>query len=160
MIRRQLFLGLTLVLLIVLAFLITRGRRAEQQQAEQSAETFGTPIEKAPMSPTRALTPKELNIVRFETSWTRGSGEENAGVSARHELEIRNTGDVSYKGLRIKTDYLDKKRKSLATRIVVIDKSVPPGNTLTIPDVIAENLPSATVDCRIAIVSADIAASQ
>ena len=160
MIRRQLFLGLTLVLLIVLAFLIMRGRRAERQQAEQSADTFEMPIEEAPMSPTRVLTPKELNIERAETSWTRGSGEENAGVSAQHELEIRNMGDVSYKSLRIKADYLDKKGKSLATRIVAIDKSVPHGETLTILGVTAENLPAAAVDCRVTIVSADIAAAQ
>jgi len=59
MMRRYLFLGLTLVLFVALTNLIIRGCRLQKEQAQKLVET----VEEAKPTATRVLGPQDLRIV-------------------------------------------------------------------------------------------------
>ena len=157
MFRRQIFYGITLILLVVIIFLLMRGRSAEKKQ--RAVQNFK--IEKiasgAP-SLVRAIPPRDLEIVGAEVSWTRNSGEKNASV-ARHDISIRNTGEGSYAGLLLRMEYIDEKGRPIETRTHEIKEAVPSGGTLSISGIIIDGLPDAALDCRPVILSADLEGS-
>ena len=70
MLRRSLFFGLTLVLMVGFIFLTVRGCRQEEEPAGPPAET----VEKSPATAVRALKPADLEIVRSKTFFEKNAG--------------------------------------------------------------------------------------
>jgi hypothetical protein len=75
---------------------------------------------------------------------------------AHHEIEIRNNGKVTYEGIQLSFDYLDRSGRKLAAKHYYITKSLAPGSTLALDDVRIGDIPNKTADFRVAIDYADI----
>jgi hypothetical protein len=146
------FLGLTLVLIVALVTLIIKGRRLEKQQAGRAVEV----VQKSKPSPTRAFSPRDLEIVHSKMQLEEKAGEKNQTHAARHEIEIRNNGSVPYGEIQFRFVYLDRSGKVLATKTRSVDQSVLPGATLNMTDIVAEDLPNSAADCRVSIDYADL----
>lgn len=154
MFRRQIFYGITLILLVVIIFLLMRGRSAEKER--RASQNFKIEkIASGPPSPVRAILPRDLEIVGAEVSWTRNPGEKDASV-ARHDISVRNTGEGSFAGLWLRMEYIDGKGRTVETRTHEIKETVPSGETLRVSGITIDGLPDAALDCRTAILSADI----
>ena len=154
MFRRQIFYGITLILIIVVVFLLMRGRSAEKEQ--QTAQNVKmTEVASATPSRVRAILPRDLEIVSAEVSWTRDSGEKDT-VTASHNISIRNTGGAFFVSLWIRMEYIDEKGRPVEIRTHEVKESVLPGETLSISDIIIDGLPAAALDFHTTILSADL----
>jgi hypothetical protein len=156
MFRRQIFYGITLILLVVILFLLMRGRSSEKERQAQNIKLEEIASE-AP-SPVRAILPRDLEIIEAEVSWTRNPDEKNAS-EAHHGVIIRNTGGGSYSRLRLRMEYIDKQSRSVEIRTFEVSEALPPGGTLRVSDIIINNLPDAASDFRASILSADLEGS-
>jgi hypothetical protein len=152
MIRKSLFWGLTLVLVVALINLIIRSRRLEKQQAQQRVEV----VRESKATPTRVFSPQDLQIIKAGMQLEKRSGKEKT-TAARHELEIRNSGNVVYSDIQLEFDYVSSKGKVLATRMQLIPQEILPGATLNIPDVQVTDVPASAADSKVVIISADLA---
>ena len=157
MFKRQLFYGITLILLVVIIFLIMRGRNAEKEREAQIIQ-FEEVTSEIP-SPVRAILPRELEIVEAGVSWTRDPDKKDASV-AHHDITIRNTSEGSYVSLWLRMEYLDEKGKTIDTRTHEVSGSLPSGGTLRASDITIDGLPDATSDFRAVIISADLEIEQ
>jgi len=153
MISKYMFGGLTIVLMVALGFLIIRGRKMEKMQERRTTEM----IQESKPSPTRVLTPRELKIVQSKMALIKQSPDKAPSQSAQHEIEIRNLGQTSYSGIQLLFEYLNPKGKTIATKPHFINKILSPGGTLHLSDIKIDNLPVSIADCKVIIVSADIA---
>ena len=153
MFRRQLFYGITLILLVVIIFLLMRGRSAEKERVTQNIKVEQVATEQP--SPVRVIPPRDLEIIETEVSWTRNPDEKNAS-SARHDITISNAGNGDYASLRLRMDYIDKAGGIVENRIHEINEALPSGGTLRISDIAIDGLPEAASDVRVAILSADL----
>ena len=153
MVRRQIFYGITLVLLVAVIFLLMRGRNAEKERKAQNTKLMEAAS--APPSPVRAILPRGLEIVEAEVSWTRNPDEKDA-VTARHDITIRNTGEGSFVGLRLRIEYIDKNGKPVETRTSEVMEALPSGGTLRLSGITVDGLPDAAADFHAVILSADL----
>ena len=153
MISKYLFGGLTLALLAALGFLVIRGRKMEKMKESRTTEV----IQESKPSPTRVLTPRELKIVQAKMALFKQSPDKAASQSAQHEIEIQNLGPTSYSGIKILFEYLNSKGKTIATKPHFINKVLSPGGVLHISDIKIVDLPAFIADCRVVIISADLA---
>jgi hypothetical protein len=147
MIRKSLFWGLTLVLVIALVSLIIRGRQIEKRQSEKSVET----VKQSLSSPTKVLHPDDLQVVNSAMQ------REDRG-SVLHEIQIHNSGSVPYSGIYLSFVYLNQ------AGTVVLAKTQPLNNVSILPEkdysatnVQVEGVPSAAVRFQISVLSADVA---
>ena len=154
-IRRYLFLGLTLVLVVALANLIIRGCRLEKEKAQQLVET----VEEAKPSSTRVLNPQDLKIVRAKMEPHRKTVGEKPLHAARHEVDVYNGGKVAYAAFTLRFAYLSRSGETLETKTHPIAKPIQPGATLTIGDITVDDIPPLAVNADTTIASADIAPS-
>jgi hypothetical protein len=138
MIRKSLFWGLTLVLIVALANLIIRGRQMEKKQAAQSAQV----VQQSKPTPTRVLSPEDLELTRNPV---------------QDKIVIRNRGSVSYTNLQLKFSYLDRNGKELATSTHLVQQTVKPGETLEIAGAAGGRIPPSAAESKISILYADIA---
>ena len=157
MIRRQIFFGLTLVLIAVVIFLLLRGRNADKEWEEQNMKAEET--QSAPSSPTRVLTPRDLKLVQANVSFAPASegAEEKGSVTAHHDITVQNSGDDAYGGLRLRLEYLDRNGKVLVDKIHAVGESLSARETLRLEDIAINDLPDGMTDCRVSIISADLA---
>jgi len=153
MIRRQIFYGITLILLAVILFLLLRGRSAEKEREAQNLKL--EEIASEPSSPVRAILPGDLEIVEAKVSLTRNPDEKDA-ATARHDITIRNTGEGSYVGLWLRMEYVDEKGKPVEIRTHEINEALPSGGTLRVSDIAIDGLPDGAADFNAAILSADL----
>ena len=144
MIRKYLFLGLTLVLIVALVNLIIRGRRLEKQQAGKSVET----IKESKPTPTRVLRPDDLEIIG--SSMQRG-----AAGPALHTVEIRNNGHYSYSRIQLRIAYMDRGGKLLETKHYSIVRDISPGWT-RVTDIRVEAVPDLAARAQVTIDYADL----
>jgi hypothetical protein len=144
MLRKSLFWGLTLVLLVALVNLIIRGRRLEKQHATQLVEV----VQNSEPSPTRVFAPQDLEVVN--------SSMTPEGNAARHALEIRNNGKLPYQGIQLRFSYYGKDGKMLMSKSWLIVETVLPGSTVKIDNIRIEEVSAATKTSQAAIVYADI----
>lgn len=151
--RKYMFGGLTLVLVAAVAFLVIRAGKMEKLKEIPTNEA----IQEAKLSPTRALTPRELKIVQAKMALFKQSPDKTASQSAQHEIEIRNLGSNSYSGIQLLFEYLNPKGKTIATKPYFINKTLSPGAELRLSDIKIDNLPVSIVDCKVIISSADLA---
>jgi hypothetical protein len=152
MIRRSIFLGLTLVLVVALIALIVRGYKMEKEQAGQPKEK----IEEAKSTATRVLAPQDLEILGAKTTVAKNTDSKERSRIARHEIEIRNNGKLSYQGLQLRFTYLDRKGKETTTKIYSVTQTVASGTTLKLIDISITDIPMSTVESKAAIISADM----
>ncbi len=152
MIRKSLFWGLTLVLVVALINLIIRGRRLEKQQARQRVEV----VQEAKPTPTRVLAPKDLEIVQSAVRLEGATSGKTESQAARHEIELHNKGTVAYGKIQLDFGYFDRNGKVLTTRTQAVEQTILPGATLKIADIRIDGLPLSAVDSRVAIAYADI----
>jgi hypothetical protein len=153
MIRKSIFLGLTLVLIAGLIALIVRGYKMEKEQVSQPSEK----VEEAKPTATRVLAPQDLEILSSKTTVEKNADPKEPSCISHHEIEIRNSGKVSYRDVQFRFAYLDRKGKESANKIHAASQTISPGATLTLNDIAISGLPISTVDSKAAIISADIA---
>jgi hypothetical protein len=146
MIRKSLFWGLTLVLIVALVNLIIRGRRLEKQQSEAT-------VQQSKPSATRVLSPQDLEIVNSALPL-------NPGHPVLRDLEIRNSGTVAYGSIQLRIACLDRSGKVLATKNHLISKLAMPGTTLKLSNLTIEGIPAETVILKLSISCADIESQQ
>ena len=152
MIRRSLFFGLTLILMLGFIFLTLRGCRQEEEPAGLPEET----VEKSEATAVRALKPADLEIVRSKMVLERNAGTARASFSARHEIEIFNRGNVPYKKIQLNFVYLSRTGKVLESRTHSIDQIILPGATLKLTDIRMVGLSESASESRVSIIYADI----
>jgi hypothetical protein len=152
MIRKSVFWGLAIVLLVVLINLIVRGRQLEKKQANKSVEI----VQESPSSPTRVLRPKGLEVKPSKMRLEKDTGSNAGSLCAWHQMEIRNNETTSYGKIQLGIDYIDRKGKVLAARSYSAAGKIAPGEVLRLADVKIEGLPVQTADCRIAVIYAEM----
>jgi hypothetical protein len=155
MIRKSLFWGLTLILVLALAYLMIRGRRTENQEVGRPAEV----VREYKPSATRVLAPQDLEFLLQKMALEKeinpsDSSEESR--TARHRIKVRNNGKVPYKKIQFCFDYLDRNGKVLETRTHPVAQTILPGTVLDLTDIRIHLLPMDTADYRAAIDYADI----
>jgi hypothetical protein len=153
MTRKWLFGGLTVILLAVLVALIIQGHNLEKQKVNQPVDI----IQKSKPSPTRALGPKDIEIVQSEMKMEPSGSGAGQVHTARHRLEIRNTGRVAYESIELSFDYLDSGKQVLDTHSYSLNQVISPASTLNIEDIEIDGIPPATADFSVTILFADIA---
>jgi len=149
--RKYLFYGLTLILATVFVFLTIQGRRMEKERMQKGTEN----VQKFDPTPIRVLAPEDIEITAASMILKPGSEAEKLLV-ARHNIEIRNTGHVSYCAIQLKLDYVDAAGKVIASLPHTIKRSILPGERLPLSELIMENIPAEAIDCRPSIIYADI----
>ena len=152
MLRKSLFWGLTLVLVVVIVNLVVRGRRLEKEKADQVVEV----VQESKPSPTRVLGPQDLDIVQSKMILEGASDMKPQSHAARHEIEIRNNGDVAYGEILLRFSYLDGMGKVRATKTQSVIRTLMPGAALVLSDILIDSIPASTADCRVSVVYADI----
>lgn len=154
-IRKYLFLGLTVVLIIVFTNLMIRGCRLEEEHAKQMVER----VEEAKPSPTRVIHPTDLKISLSKMEPQPDHTGEKRSIVMRHEVEIYNGGTVAYKGIQLKFAYYTRSGKKLGTRTYFVEKSIPAASSLRLADLLIDNIPAEATGLETAIAFADIASS-
>ena len=149
--RKYLFYGLTLILAAVFVFLTIQGRRMEKERMLKGNEI----VQKFDPTPIRVLAPQDIDITAFAMILQSGSKAEQHLI-ARHNIEIRNTGNVSYCEIQLKLDYMDAAGSVIASFPHNIKRLILPGERLPLSDVIMENIPAEAIDCRPSVIYADI----
>ncbi len=153
MVRRSLFFGLTLILILAFTFLSVRGCRQEDAPPEQPRET----VEKSETTATRVLKPQDLEIGRSQMTVDRSvDASGKPFFAARHEIEIFNRGSVPYREMRLRIAYLSSTGKTLETKHHTIDQTILPGASLKIADLRTDGLTESPAASRISILYADI----
>jgi hypothetical protein len=153
MIRRSLFWGLTLVLIVALISLVIRSRRLEKEQAQQMVEV----VRESRATPTRVFAPLDLQITQARMQLKNEPGNQVIVRAARHEIEIRNSGNVPYSDIQLRFDYMSRNGRDLTTRTQLVQQKILPGATLDIPEIVITNIPASAVESKVAIISADLA---
>ena len=157
MFRRQLFYGITIILLVVIIFLLLRGRGAEKDRETQIAKRQAIAVESS--LSLRAIVPRDLEVVTSEASWTRHPGEfdeEDVSVSAQHDITIHNNGEAHYVGMWLRLEYVDEDDRPVTSRTHEVDNALPPGETLNVRSFTIDGLPGTVSDFSVAILSADL----
>lgn len=145
---------MTLVLIVALTNLIIRGCRLEKEQAQQLVET----VEEAKPSATRVFGSRDLKIVLSRIALEAKKDERGKqSRTASHEIEIYNSGNVPYREIRLRIDYLDRNGNTVETRPHSLVQTISPGSSLKLANVSMDNVPSTAADAKITIISADIA---
>jgi hypothetical protein len=144
MIRKSLFWGLTLVLIVAIVNLVLRGRRLEKQQSAKAAEV----VQQSKPTSTRVLAPQDLEIT--------GSTMQVESGSARHSIEIRNKGAVTYNGIRLKFAYLDSKDMVIAEKYYSAARAVAPGASIKLDDIKIDGIPASAARAQVSIRNADL----
>jgi hypothetical protein len=145
MIRKSLFWGLTLVLVVALVSLIIRGRRMEKEQAAQPTEA----VQQAPLLPTRVLAPQDLEIVR-------STMQLKPDHTALHEIEIQNHGSVPYSGILLRFSYQNRFGKLLETKTYALKAAILPGLSFRMRDIVIKEMPASAEKFQVSIQYADM----
>jgi hypothetical protein len=155
MIRKSVFWGLTLVLVVVLVSLIVQSRRLEKQSTPTVTEVVKT----AQSSPIRLVAPQDLKVVRSEVRFIKPSTE-NAPIAdpqpaAELEVSIENRGPDPYINVQLRFTYLGGAKNVLESRNYLVDKPLPPGQTTSVGIIKVDDAPKNAVKCNVTIVSTD-----
>jgi hypothetical protein len=152
MMRRSLFFGLTLLLVLAFVFISIRGCRKEKEPESEPMET----VEKSEATATRVLKPQDLEIARSQMVLERNEGTAKPSFAARHEIEIFNHGSVPYKEVRLNFIYLSRTGSVVETRNYSIAQDILPGAALKLADIRMDGLSASTREARVSIRYADI----
>ena len=158
MFRKSLFLGLTMMLAAVLAYLVIQGRRQEKQQ-----QTTSRPVEivrESPPSLTRVIAPADIGIIESKMELgapgARARQLAPAGVTATHHFVVGNNGRSAYHSFVLKLFYIGHQEEVLETRMVPVAEVLQPGQARSIAEIKVENVPAGATKCTAKIASADL----
>lgn len=129
MIRKTVFFGLTLILVIAFVALVIRGRKLERQQAERPP-TFLSESS----SPVRAFAPSDLDIVGLQMKLEQDG-------TARHEFELSNEGKVTYQSVQLEFVYRDAVGSQVAAKRYSVSRVLEPGRSAEIDDAVVGGVP-------------------
>jgi hypothetical protein len=152
MIRKSVFWGLTLLLVVAVVDLILRGRRAEKQEAGKPVEF----VQESDSTPTRVIGLKDLEVVHSKMRLEKPTDGDTKSLCAWHEIEIHNKEKTPYGKIQLSIDYMDRRGKVLATKPYSAAGKIMPGDVLHLTDIKIEGLPVQITNCRIALVYAEI----
>lgn len=161
MFRKNLFLGLTIMLGVVLIYLFLQAREEEKEIQARHNEI----IRSSKPSRTRVIYPGDLEItdssmeLSEELSEPADSTAEEAGSGfvANHRIRIRNRGSVQYQDPLLQIAYLDRREKTLESRTHAVKMALSPGATLILDEIALYDIPSDTRSCKVRILYSDIA---
>jgi hypothetical protein len=148
MIRKALFLGLTLLLGAILVWLVINGRREGARQAAAPVESVKT----AKLSPTRMVAPADLDAAEAPAS----DAAANRKPGMLGAVVIRNRGQLAYHGVMLRLSCLGNGGKELDTRIKLIPDTIQPGQSITVADLFIESVAPGTIGYSVGIVYADL----
>lgn len=143
--RKGLFAGLTLLLIVVFIFLAIQGNRLEKERQRRDADV----VETFRPTPVRSLEPRDLEI-------TGAFMERNNSGGTGHRIEVRNRGEATYSEIRLKLDYVDAGGKTLEPVIRDVVERIAPGVTELTFEIPQDEIPAGAVDCIPSIVYGDI----
>jgi hypothetical protein len=153
MIRKSVFWGLTLLLVVALISLVLQGGRLEKQQADKPTEV----TQESVSTPTRVLKPKDLEVVRSKMRLEKKGDANTQSLCAWHEIEILNAKEgTAYEKIQLSIDYMDRRGKVLATKLYSAAGTIMPGDILRLADIKIEGLPVQTANSRAVIIFAEI----
>ena len=127
MIRKPVFFGLMIVLIAALVYLVIAGRRKEQAQAKMAPVEI---VRNSPGTPVRLLSPAELRVV-----------DGGPGTA----LQLQNSGAVAFRGAMLTVTFYDRRGAKLGSRELAVSQALPPGQTVTLTDPGATEIPEKTV---------------
>lgn len=153
MFRQSIFLGLMLVLGCVLIYLILSSRTAEKRMAARPTEI----VRDSQPTPTRVISPPDLEIVTSGMEAFRTGDAPAAAFSVRHAVTVRSTARVPYGKLMLDAAYLSSGGTSFESRSHAVICTVSPGETVRLPEILAEHFTRRPAACRIRIAWADLA---
>jgi hypothetical protein len=152
MTRKYLFWGLTLLLAVALIFLILRSDRIKERPAGKPVEVS----QESKPTATRVLKPQDVIILQSSIQLEKESNGKKQSQAARHTIEIRNDGNVSYSSIQLSLVYLGFGGKTMTIKSYNITDTLAPGSTLKLTDIKITGLPVSTANCKIAVSYADI----
>jgi hypothetical protein len=148
--RKNLFYGLTLVLVSVFIYLAVQGNRMEKERLKQKADI----VETVEPTPIRALNPQDLEILH--TPMAAGDALVPGGPAAQYRIRVHNSGKITYSGMNIQLNFLDANGSELGSFSMDMKQKIPPGNTQLPVDIPADALPTGAMDFVPSIVYADM----
>jgi hypothetical protein len=156
MIRKWLFLGLTLMLAAVVITLLIKGRQEEKNKQEAALH----PVEVVRVSKpslTRIIGPKEIVVSEqsLDMSPAATSSGESSRMQYRHKLVLRNTGRLACRNLRIRIVYYGRGEKVLETTTKEMADTLPPGEQRSL-EFVVEDLPKGAIKADARVLSADL----
>lgn len=169
MFRKNLFLGLTIMLGVVLIYLILQAREEEKEIQARRNEI----VRSSKPSRTRVIYPRDLEIIdssmeltgelsgelseELSESADSTSEEARSGLVANHRIRIRNRGSVQYQDPLLQIAYLDRREKTLESRTHAATMALSPGATLILDEIALYDIPAETRSCKVRILYSDIA---
>ncbi len=153
MLRKTLFWGLTLMLVAIIVSLVIRSRREEKSQAPRMSEI----VQASKPTATRVVAPQDLEVVEAKMKLVEAAAKEQKEATAHHEVVVRNSGSLAYDNMALRFTYLGRGDKVLESRIRVVSKPVPPGQTASLGDIVVEDVPAGAINCTVKILYADLA---
>jgi len=157
MVRKSIFLGLTLMLGAVLISLIVKARK-EDRLSKRVVEFVK---ESAPTA-TRVISPADLRIADSNMKLFDSDDKASRGgraATASHSVVVQNTGSVAYAGVRIEFSYLGPGGKLLGRKSYSCVVMIPPGEGTTLDNIILKDVPYGTTRSTARILSADLPAA-
>jgi hypothetical protein len=157
MFRKWIFLGLMVMLGSVLVMLVVQGRRQEAGKSAVPAEKVQT----ARSTATRVFAPKDLDLdeSRVELRPVATGKDGNPGRAALCRITVRNSGRLAYHDVMLKLTCFGAGGKVLDSRTQLVPGTVPPGQTITVPELAVDGLPRDSVRCGLAILYSDLGAA-
>jgi len=153
--RRYLFLGLTLVLIVALTSLVLKGYKQEKQQARQLIET----VEEARPSRTKVVNPQDLKVLQSKMELLQKSEKGSPIASVRNEVEIYNDGSVTYTEVLLRFVYISRNSEKLKSVTHLLDQPIPPGAKLSFRDINITEVSYSAATLETTVVSAEIESS-
>jgi hypothetical protein len=132
----------------VLVWLIINGRKEEMRQTAAQSEVVQT----ARLSATRVAGAGDLEIAEADVVGMR-KGE---GAVTLTPITIRNRGNLPSHNILLRLQCLDAGGKVIDTRTWRVDETIPPGQSITTPEIALDKVPRTGVRYRIAIIYSDL----
>jgi hypothetical protein len=156
MARRSLFLGLTGMLVVVLGYLVVQGRKQEKlhQKNPRPVEL----VQESKPTPIRVMAPPDLQIIeaKLELSGADAGVAKESGLSAKHQVIVRNNGQSAYRNIRFRLTYLSRGDKVLGSQIREAGETLQGGQSRSMGDILVEGIPPGTAKSAVTILSADL----
>ena len=149
MVRRSLFLGLTGMLVVVLGYLVVQGRKQEKKQQENPLPV--EVVKESKPTLTRVIAPSDLQVMeaKMEVAHTDG------GLSAKHQIIVRNNGRSGYRNIRLRMTYVSRSEQALGSRTIQAAEILLAGQSRSLGEMLAKDVPAGTAKAAVTILSAD-----
>jgi hypothetical protein len=154
MFSKAIFLSLIALFVVVIVWSLVRPSHGRKPPPQPTGEI----VEESKRTPTRALRPADLKITLSETALIGldTSSKQHKDLRAKHRLVIQNKGRFAYRNIMLDLAYQDRTGKTAKTTTRLLEETVAAGQTVSIPEFVAECVPARTASCIVAIRYADM----